>query len=1069
MALPSFGGALEPADLEESDDRGQGDGPIFRDRAVELEHFNVNSGQQRMVSVAAANCTVLAGFQNGDVYRWFSAEDETSQIDFGRDKCTDVTHIFLEPSGFHALITSGAGDTWYLNFQSPQARVLPKLKGHLVEAVSWDPDSTATSTRDVIIGTMGGQLLQVVIESKERVVKTLFSFDLGEQGRVPISAVHRETKMPYETAVEVGERVVLFVAAGCGVYAFIGSSIETLFQRYQGDGAAARALVYEVPRDSPHGELHVDSACIGSPSTKVLFWLTGVGVLAANIRNPLEADNAVLESPPGLIPFPPSPKAATVNRGGGSLIASLLPPTPPPPPLSMALTKYHVIFIFEDRWAVVSRISHEVVQQQEWASPTYGGLKALAKDIVQEQVWMCSEKHMFEIVPEAEDRNVWSLLLRLEQFEDALENCRHNKRHRSRVLAAHADWLFRQGELVESARKFAEAVSVPFEHVALRFLQVDQKAALLEYFYCRMHTCSKDDKVTRALLGVWAVEIALANLNNLRLVAQEGKTGSQAALEEARNKLRKLLAECRDLDVHATIYHLLQSHDWLEELAIFAEGRGDYDTVILHHVSRCEYASAIQKLKDFQASGAHGALVCRFAPVLFGAEPHDFVSLLLRRELERLDPLSVLPALYTPRASALHRSEALRYLEHVLRHHPGLVGNSSGDGEAWTRERATSVLLENDLISGVAEDGTPAPTGRSWATGTAVLNAMVVLYAGGGDSSSVVSGAADSGAAVTVDSANGTAGDAATGADAGSAEETLLRFFAAQEGNPLFDPQFALRICVEQKLMRAVVLLYGLMGMHEEAVDAALERGDVTLAKHNACKPADRPLRQKLWLRIVEHQAAAGDVQAITCLIRESQELTVRDVLPYMHDSITIDAFQAEICECLDSYEGQILTLRQEMDDHRRALSAFKEDLKQAEERCVTIREDQVCEICSAPAIRERFYVFACRHCFHEACLRALVVPTLPQERRDRLFSLEAIRVEYQAAAAGLPPLSGSNAPAGGTGSGGEPSLAEVEDELDGILADDCPLCGRLMINTIRRPFIDLPTEQAEVDSWAII
>ena len=47
-------------------------------------------------------------------------------------------------------------------------------------------------------------------------------------------------------------------------------------------------------------------------------------------------------------------------------------------------------------------------------------------------------------------------------------------------------------------------------------------------------------------------------------------------------------------------------------------------------------------------------------------------------------------------------------------------------------------------------------------------------------------------------------------------------------------------------------------------------------------------------------------------------------------------------------------------------------------------------------------------------------------------------------------------------------SLAEVEDELDGMLADDCPLCGQLMIQTIRRPFIDLPAEQAEADSWAI-
>merc|ERR1719356_2380262 len=126
---------------------------------------------------------------------------------------------------------------------------------------------------------------------------------------------------------------------------------------------------------------------------------------------------------------------------------------------------------------------------------------------------------------------------------------------------------------------------------------------------------------------------------------------------------------------------------------------------------------------------------------------------------------------------------------------------------------------------------------------------------------------------------------------------------------------------------------------------------------------------------------------------------------------MTIDAFQAEICECLDSYDVQIMTLRQEMDDHRRALQAFKDDLKHAEDRCVVISQDQLCEICGACAVRERFYVFACRHCFHEACLRALVVPVLSAEKGERLFALEATRLDYQARAAGAAPQGGGPPP----------------------------------------------------------
>ena len=96
------------------------------------------------------------------------------------------------------------------------------------------------------------------------------------------------------------------------------------------------------------------------------------------------------------------------------------------------------------------------------------------------------------------------------------------------------------------------------------------------------------------------------------------------------------------------------------------------------------------------------------------------------------------------------------------------------------------------------------------------------------------------------------------------------------------------------------------MGMHEESVDVALQHEDVALAKQSACKPplSQKRLRRKLWLRIVEHEAATCDVQKIIGLIRESKELTIRDVLPYLPDSMTIDAFKAETRSSTSSLFG---------------------------------------------------------------------------------------------------------------------------------------------------------------------
>ncbi|CAK9083711.1 unnamed protein product [Durusdinium trenchii] len=742
----------------EQGSRSTHDAQIFATLPVEVEG---GRSQRRLSRLAAASGSVLAAFQGGEVARWYPDEDEFALIDF-KEQVGEVSRVFLDVTGFHALLTNSSGDSWYLNFQSTQALRLSKLKGHVLESASWDVEATTSSTRDLLLGTRAGQILQVVIESKEKSIKTLCEFERA----APVVGLRRERVFSTEDGLE---RLVLFAAAGCSLYAFVGAgSLESLFQRYQGERVTSRARIYEVPFDSPYGDLQVDEACVGPPGTKVLFWLTGVGVLAAKVLSMTKdaaGSTCLLESPPGLVPFP-----SKTGSGRTGVVSSFLPAPPPPAPRSMALTKFHLIFAFEDRWVAVSRITHEVVQQQDWAMSTYGPLRCLARDWHGEKLWLCSERHAFEVKIHQEERNVWALLLRLEQFDDALAACR-SPSQRMRVLCAHGDYLFRKDLEIDAARKFAEATAVPFEHVCLRFLGADRKAGLLEYLRLRLRRAG--DQVTRSLLSVWAVEIALARLDELRC------TEAAQSLAAERQQLLELLQQCTELDVHATIYHLLQSHGWLDELASFAEMRKDFTTVILHHVSRREGTNAIRKLQHFGASAGQD-LVCNFAPVLFGSAPAAFTSLLLKQP--SLDPLLVLPGVYSPQGMPTHRTEAIRYLEHAVRHgaeHPEMP---SFKGSAF--RAAGHLLLDHP------EDGTQR---SGWASGTALLNALVVMFADGGEE---------------------------TGTD-GDAEEALLRFLQAQEGNPQLDCHFALRICRQKGLIKAMVLLYGLMGMHEASFRSA--------------------------------------------------------------------------------------------------------------------------------------------------------------------------------------------------------------------------------------------------------
>ncbi|CAK9034053.1 Vacuolar protein sorting-associated protein 18 homolog, partial [Durusdinium trenchii] len=376
----------------EQGSRSTHDAQIFATLPVEVEG---GRSQRRLSRLAAASGSVLAAFQGGEVARWYPDEDEFALIDF-KEQVGEVSRVFLDVTGFHALLTNSSGDSWYLNFQSTQALRLSKLKGHVLESASWDVEATTSSTRDLLLGTRAGQILQVVIESKEKSIKTLCEFERA----APVVGLRRERVFSTEDGLE---RLVLFAAAGCSLYAFVGAgSLESLFQRYQGERVTSRARIYEVPFDSPYGDLQVDEACVGPPGTKVLFWLTGVGVLAAKVLSMTKdaaGSTCLLESPPGLVPFP-----SKTGSGRTGVVSSFLPAPPPPAPRSMALTKFHLIFAFEDRWVAVSRITHEVVQQQDWAMSTYGPLRCLARDWHGEKLWLCSERHAFEVKIHQEER-----------------------------------------------------------------------------------------------------------------------------------------------------------------------------------------------------------------------------------------------------------------------------------------------------------------------------------------------------------------------------------------------------------------------------------------------------------------------------------------------------------------------------------------------------------------------------------------------------------------------------------------------------------------------------------------
>jgi len=87
----------------------------------------------------------------------------------------------------------------------------------------------------------------------------------------------------------------------------------------------------------------------------------------------------------------------------------------------------------------------------------------------------------------------------------------------------------------------------------------------------------------------------------------------------------------------------------------------------------------------------------------------------------------------------------------------------------------------------------------------------------------------------------------------------LLRFLSTAPTDPLtnkpyYDLDYALRLCKRTGRIQPCVHIYSKMGLWENSVDLALDKGDLELAKINADMPEDdEALRKKLWLKIARY------------------------------------------------------------------------------------------------------------------------------------------------------------------------------------------------------------------------
>ncbi|KAJ0309107.1 hypothetical protein COL5a_001228 [Colletotrichum fioriniae] len=938
--------------------------PMFIVERVQLQ-FSIAAD---FVAAQVANNVLVLALSNGRILRIdLNRPEDIDDIDLPKKPAEIgvIRRMFLDPTASHLLVCTALGENYYLHSQHKHPRALARLRGVSIESVAWNPSLPTASTREILLGAADGNIYEASIETTSEFYKKDIKLkNLHKLPDGPITGLWADTlpKRPDMRRVMIATQSRLFHLAGkVGSGHDSGGSVYTkLFESEQpvihelsrASAAATSALV--VSPDPPDQNPYEDEA-----HERAYAWLSAQGIFHGQLASSAEGKKIFNESS-----MLPRDKIGSSSDGPGSKRKATADYVE-----AIALTQWHIVSLIGGRVVATNRLTGEVVYDQIVLDP---GQKAvsLSVDLQKNTFWMFTAQEIFEVVVRDEDRNIWQIMLKLQQFDSALQHAK-TPAQRETVATSYGDHLVAKRQYMEAASVYGRS-NKPFEEVALTFIDNNEPDALRKYLLAKLSTSKKAAVMQRIMIASWLVEIFMARLNSLddTIITQaelaDGLNPAQSKeqLHAVQGEFQEFVNKYKsDLD-RRTVYDVISSHGREQELLHFANAVNDYNYVLSYWVQRERWPEVLTVLKK----QTDPEVFYRYSTVLMTHVASDLVEILMRHS--DLKPRKLIPALLEYNRTfegTPQQNQAVRYLQYVI----------------------------NQLNS----------------KDSAVHNTLVSIYA-------------------------------QTSKD----EAGLLSYLESQGEEPNYDPDFALRLCIQYHRTLSCVHIYTSMGQYLQAVDLALSHNEVELASVIADRPMSNPsLRKKLWLAVARKVISQSNgIKTAIDFLKRCDLLKIEDLIPFFPDFVVIDDFKEEICTALEDYGRNIDSLKKEMDESSQTATNIKVDIAALDHRYAIVEPGEKCYVCGLPLLSRQFFVFPCQHSFHSDCLGKRVLEQAGVSTSKRIRELQ-VQISK-----GL--VNGAKREA-------------MITELDSLVASACILCSEFAIKRINEPFV---TPQDNLNEWRI-
>ncbi|WWD16593.1 hypothetical protein CI109_101021 [Kwoniella shandongensis] len=623
-----------------------------------------------------------------------------------------ISQLYADPTARHLLITTTSGDTFYLPISPGNAAVQSRRPRPLrlkqtITAVGWSPisgspageangagetappskgDAITPPATDVLLGTTTGQILSLPLPPQDDIFKSV-SIGMSKPAEKDLQTVYSLPDQCPVTGIGFGfwsigasgrkggeKRAWVVITTKERLYEVQGNVSSTIAGGKTGGWAEevfkplrdSVPKFQELPGDLPNPLLKfyipsVEGQSVSSlPAPTAVAWLTAPGLYTSSLAT---SPSSEILPKASLLPYPSFEQPAATpafSRQAGPTSPSL-----PPIPISIAITQWHWLLLYNDRVVGISRENEKIVWEE--ALPLAGDERAigLSADPVSRTFWIYTDRSILEVLVRNEDRDVWRAKLEKGDFSEALSHVR-TQPQKDIVLSRQGDALFEQGRFLQSAQCYAQS-SRSFEYVTLRFVDADERDALRIYLAERLDRLDKKERTQRMMLATWLVEIYLSKCNTLEdIVAAESATSDVESLtierqmteEDLKNFMTTYLS---DLEAKV-VYELILSHGRTDLYLFYANLNKDHGKVVEHWVTEERWLKAIDILNRQNSV----ELYYRFAAILMRNAPKETVDSWMRQSA--LSPRRLIPALLQQqqRSEPIASNHAVRYLSHVI-------------------------------------------------------------------------------------------------------------------------------------------------------------------------------------------------------------------------------------------------------------------------------------------------------------------------------------------------------------------------------------------------------------------